>query len=50
MHYGLNSPDDCSALKENLFLSLTVHGCSDQGLLVLLYMALFLIIIISFVR
>lgn len=40
----------CSALKENLSLSLTVRGCSDQALLVLLYMALFLITIISFAR
>lgn len=43
-------PDYCSALKENRFLSLTVHECSDLGLLVLLYMALFLITIISFAR
>lgn len=40
----------CSALKENLCLSLTVHGCSDRGLLVLLFMVLFLISIISFAR
>lgn len=43
-------PYYCSALRENLFLNLTGRVCSDQALLVLLYMALFLITTISFAR
>lgn len=40
----------CSALKGNLFLNLTVHGCLDLVWLVSLCMVLFLITITSFVR
>lgn len=40
----------CSALKENHSLSLTVLGCLDQVLLVLLYMVPFLTTITSSAR